>query len=576
MRQIADPPDLVPPAPRSQAPYDLAVIGGGITGAGIARDASLRGMRVLLLEKNDFGSGTSSKSSKLIHGGLRYLEHGEIGLVFESLSERWVQSRVAPHLVRPMSFLIPIYKGLRPGLEKMNVGLWLYDILSLFRTPRLHRTYRGARARAIEPHLAAKDLRGVLEYNDFVTDDFRLVLENVIDAQELGARCLSHTEAVEVARDRRGDVCSLRAVDRLTGDEVIVPTRSVVIAAGPWTEVVARRIGLDAPQPLLRPTKGVHLVFPREVLPLDRAITMISPIDGRVLFAIPWRDRTVLGTTDTDFRGSPDAVYADAEDVRYLCDSANAFFPEADFSPDRVIATWAGLRPLVDDRATSESEVSREHQVFTDEHGAFAIAGGKLTTYRLMAKECVDVALQWLRDTGTDPFAGRSLRRIDSKARPLPGARGLAKATWSALSSLATEIAAEHGLARETAEHLVGVYGVRAREHAAMIEADPELAERLDPELPFVWSEVRFAAERDLARTVDDVLARRLPLLLVSRDQGESVVERVAELLGAHFGWDRGVKRQAIDAYLEEVECSRRFRAEAESPALDDVTARAD
>jgi glycerol-3-phosphate dehydrogenase len=546
-------------------PYDLAVIGGGITGAGIARDAALRGMRVLLVEKRDFGSGTSSKSSKMIHGGLRYLEHGELSLVFESLSERWVQGRVAPHLVRPMSFLIPIYKGVRPGLELMNIGLWIYDVLALFRTPRIHRTYRGARARKVEPRLRQDALRGVLEYHDCVTDDFRLVLENAIDACALGADCLSHTEALEVSRDRRGVVRSLRVVDHLSGVETNVPIRAVAVAAGPWTEIVAKRVGLDAPQPLLRPTKGVHLVFPREVLPLERAITMISPIDGRVMFAIPWRGRTVVGTTDTDFRGSPDDVYADPDDARYLCESANAFFPEADFSPERVIATWAGLRPLVDDRAASESEVSREHQIFTDEHGAFAIAGGKLTTYRLMAREVVDVALQWIRDTGTDAFAGRPIQRVDSKRRPLPGARGLETPTWSAIERLGTELLTRYGLAGETAEHLAGVYGERARIHAEQIASNPALAERLDPELPFVWSEIYFAAEHDRARTVEDVLARRVPLLLVSRDQGESVVEQVADVLAETLGWSRETRRASIETYLEEVARSRRFRAAPET-----------
>src|SRR5439155_743934 len=271
--------------------YDLVVIGGGITGAGIARDAALRGLQVALFEKNDYGSGTSSKSSKLIHGGLRYLEHGEIGLVFESVSERRVQTRVAPHLVRPLPFLIPIYKGVRPGLEIMNVGLWIYDSLALFRAPRLHKTFRG--------------------------------------------------------------------------------------------------------------TKGVHIVLPRERLPLARAITLISPVDGRVMFAIPWRERTVLGTTDTDFVGSADDVAADAADVKYLCESGNGYFPGANLTTADVIATWAGLRPLIAAPPdVDESEISREHEVFTRPDGLVIIAGGKLTTYRRMAREAVAKSLELLHELG--------------------------------------------------------------------------------------------------------------------------------------------------------------------------------
>ena len=543
--------------------YDLAVIGGGITGAGIARDAALRGLRVLLLEKDDFGAGTSSKSSKMIHGGLRYLEHGEIGLVFESLSERWVQSQVAPHLVRPMPFLVPIYKGLKPGLELMNIGLWIYDVLSLFRTPRIHRTYRGKRALAIEPHLATEKLRGVLEYHDCVTDDFRLVLENVLDARALGARCLSHTEALEVSRDARGNVKAVSAVDRVTGEEMSFFTRSVAVAAGPWTDTVAQRAGLGVPGPLLRPTKGIHIVFPREKLPLERAITMISPIDGRVMFAIPWRDRTVVGTTDTDFRGDPDEVCADEDDVRYLCESANAFFPAAEFYPDDVISTWAGLRPLVDDRAARESEVSREHQIFADGRGVFAIAGGKLTTYRLMAKEVVAGALQWIRDTDPTIFEGRAITKADTKRRPLLGARDLDAATWSALEDLARDLSVDEGLSPDTARHLTGVYGGRAREVAALIRDDPALGEPMDSELPFVWAEVRFAAEADGARTVADVLARRLPMLLVARDQGESVIDGVADVLERIYGWSRAARNQSIADYRRELERSRAFRTPA-------------
>ena len=326
------------------------MIGGGITGAGIARDAALRGATVALFDKHDFGSGTSSKSSKLVHGGLRYLEHGEIALVFESVSERRIQTRVAPHLVRPLPFLIPIYRGVRPGLEVMNVGLWIYDSLALFRAPKLHRTFRGARAAlALEPQLAPENLRGVLEYYDCATDDSRLVLENILDAEALGAHCHSYTEVTGIERDAAngGRITGVSVHDRLTGERRSVTARAVILAAGAWTDEAIRRFEIPIERPLLRRTKGVHVVLPRERLPLARAITLISPIDKRVMFAIPWRERTVLGTTDTDFDGTADEVAADASDVKYLCDSGNGYFPGANLTPDDVIATWAGLRPLI-------------------------------------------------------------------------------------------------------------------------------------------------------------------------------------------------------------------------------------
>jgi glycerol-3-phosphate dehydrogenase len=313
--------------------YDLLVIGGGITGAGIARDAALRGMKVALFEKGDYASGTSSKSSKLIHGGLRYLEHGEIGLVFESVSERRVQTRLAPHLVRPLPFLIPIYKGVRPGLEIMNVGLWIYDSLALFRAPRLHKTFRGAKAAlAIEPHLRPDGLRGALEYYDCATDDARLVLENALDAKALGADLHTYTEVTAFERAANGRITGVRVRDRLHDRTSQVSGRAVVLAAGAWTDDMIRRFEIPMDRPLLRRTKGVHIVVPRERLPLQRAITLISPVDGRVMFAIPWRGRSVLGTTDTDFTGSADEVAADADDVRYLCESGNGYFPGANLT----------------------------------------------------------------------------------------------------------------------------------------------------------------------------------------------------------------------------------------------------
>src|SRR4051812_3614247 len=333
----------------SAAPaYDLVVIGGGITGTGIARDAALRGLKVALFEKGDYASGTSSKSSKLVHGGLRYLEHGEIGLVFESVSERRGQTRVAPHLVRPLPFLIPIYKGAKPGLEVMNFGLWIYDSLALFRAPKLHKTFRGTRAALeVEPQLRAEGLRGALEYYDCATDDARLVLENALDAQALGAHCHTYTEVTRFERAEGGRITGVAVRDRLTGEVRSVTARAVVLAAGAWTDEMINRFEIPIGRPLLRRTKGVHVVVPRERLPLSRAITLVSPVDHRVMFAIPWRERTVLGTTDTDFTGTADEVAADRNDVQYLCDSANGVFPDARLEPADVIATWAGLRPLI-------------------------------------------------------------------------------------------------------------------------------------------------------------------------------------------------------------------------------------
>jgi glycerol-3-phosphate dehydrogenase len=553
--------------------YDVVVVGGGITGAGIARDAALRGLSVALFEKNDYGSGTSSKSSKMIHGGLRYLEHGEFGLVFESVSERRVQSTVAPHLVRPLPFLIPIFQNNRVGLETMNLGLWIYDTLALFRAPRMHKTFRGGKALKLEPLLKSEDLRGALEYYDCFTDDARLVLENVVDAAGAGADCHSHTEVLSIEREREGGRVSAVIVrDRLTGAERRVPTRAVLVAAGPWTDEIAGPFGIEFKSKLLRPTKGVHLVFPHERLPLKRAVTIISPVDDRVMFAIPWRGRTVIGTTDTDFEGTADEVHADFDDVAYLCDSANAYFPSANFTPDDVIATWAGLRPLVNEDSEDESDVSREHEIFVRGDGVLLIAGGKLTTYRLMAKEMVREAIKWLRSDGA--LADRRLRRPRTKKRPLPGAAGLKDPSSKGVQRLTKQLVAKYDIAAGLAEHLAWIYGVRADKLAEKIAADRSLGERLQDDLPYVWAEVDFAVERDLARTVDDVLSRRVPLLLVGRDQGLDVVDAVARRVGDRLGWSETTRAQEIARYQRTVNDSRKFRRDRKAVPIQTVDSR--
>lgn len=540
---------------------DLVVIGGGITGAGIARDAVLRGLRVALFEKGDYGSGTSSKSSKLVHGGLRYLEHGEIGLVFESVSERRVQTRVAPHLVRPMPFLVPIFEGTRPGLELMNIGLWIYDSLALFRAPRMHKTFRGAKAASrLEPCLRTEGLRGVIEYYDCATDDARLVLENILDAQALGADCRNYTEVTRLLRDDGGRIRGVAVRDVLTGATEELRARVVVLAAGAWTDEMVKRFEVPLKRELLRRTKGVHLVIPHERLPLGRAITLLSPVDGRVMFAIPWRGRTVLGTTDTDFEGTADEVHADAADAAYLCDSINGYFPQCQLTPADIIATWAGLRPLIRGAEDEdESAVSREHEIFARDDGLVIIAGGKLTTYRRMAKEAVRKTLKWLREHDSE-FDADGRERSGTKHRPLPGADGLDEPSLEGVARIGRALIDEHGLDGETATHLCGVYGVRARLLGEAIAADRTLGERLNPELPYVWAEVDFAARHDQARTVDDVLARRVPMLLVGRDQGLDVAERVAAHLAAILGWSPEQIASQLAGYRKTVADSRRFR----------------
>ena len=382
--------------------FDLLVVGGGITGAGIARDAALRGLQVALVERSDLARGTSSASSKLIHGGLRYLEQYEFALVRESVRERALLTKNAPHLARPLPFLFPVYEqsGVKPW--EIRAGMWLYDVLALFGNYRNHKILSRNQTRRMAPLLDFNGLRTCAHYYDCLTDDGRLTAETALDARARGAVVATYCEAIEFTVDSAGRTTGAWVKDRLdeaslTGEgretpRIPVRAKVTVVAAGPWTDsVLAGKIQ----RPLLRPTKGSHVVLDRERLPIDQAVVIKSRLDGRVLFAIPWAQRTVLGTTDTDACEPPDAVEASSEDVDYLLGSANAYFPSLHAQPKDVISTWSGLRPLMAaGEGLDPSEVSREHAIVNVDPGLLAIAGGKLTTYRLMAEQAVDQALK--------------------------------------------------------------------------------------------------------------------------------------------------------------------------------------
>lgn len=544
---------------KKDAPHDLVVVGGGITGAGIARDAAHRGLKVALFEKGDFASGTSSKSSKLVHGGLRYLEQGELKLVFEGVHERALQMRRAPHLVRPAPFLVPIFKRNKPGLAVMDIGLWIYDALAMFRSPQLHRTFRGKKVHMLEPSLSTEGLAGALEYYDCFTDDARLTLENVLDAKAMGAELYSYTRVTGLGKNEKGRVTSVRAQDAFTGAAIEVDTRCVVVAGGPWTDRLLGEIGVSSDRQLLRATKGIHIVVDSKQLPVTRAITLFTA-DDRVIFALPWQERTVIGTTDTDFDGDPDDVAANAEDVDYLCEHINHFFPDANLARADVISTWAGLRPLIAQDASRPHEVSREHEVFVRDEGVLIIAGGKLTTYRRMAKELVDAAVDFLSDQGDAAFEGRRIRRCRTKHRPLPGAQGLEPRGQKGVKAVAARLVESARLDERVAEHLSQTYGTRAESVLLPAVADKSLLERIDPELPYLWVEVTQAVSHGLAKTIEDVLVRRVPLCLRGRDQGLAVADEVARRMGELLDWSDERRSQQVADYQKYVAVTRRFR----------------
>ncbi len=550
-----------------QQHFDLLVIGGGITGAGIARDAALRGLKVALLEKSDFGSGTSSKSSKLIHGGLRYLQHAEFGLVFEAVSERTLLLKLAPHLVKPQLFLVPTFRGQYPGRFVLGCGMWMYDALSKFAAPDRHRAYRKKGVQKIEPGLKADGLTGGVTYYDGMTDDARLTLETILDAVRAGAKVLSYARVRGFVEDSTGIVQGVTVADVL--DETRTTTlfaKVTVNSTGPWSDLVLRLLRHNQPAPMVRPTKGVHILVDAARLPVQHAVVMTVPKDGRIIFAIPWADpesptasRTVIGTTDTDYHGDPDRVAADAADIDYLLEVANFFFPESKLVPDDVLATWAGLRPLVmpSSDGLDASSVSREHRILS-RPGLVTIIGGKLTTYRRMAAQLLSEAYKQLGVT-EPPCA-----TLD---RPLPGATDWKPPTddFDPVAELTEELVALNlpGIDRQVARHLATTYGVRARTIVEKIQqgGDPSASDRLDPELPFLYAEVDLAVTVDLAVRLDDVLSRRMPLLLLARDQGLGCADKVAERIAKLRNWSKERTELELRHYRDVVALSRQFRS---------------
>ncbi|MEM1418691.1 MAG: glycerol-3-phosphate dehydrogenase/oxidase, partial [Myxococcota bacterium] len=373
---------------RDGGPFDLVVVGGGITGAGVARDAARRGLRVALVEQRDLAYGTSSRSSKLVHGGLRYLEQGEVAMVFESVSERRTLMHLAPHLVAPLPFLFPVFESSKKSLLVIRAGMWIYDALALFRSYRRHVTLGREGVIEAEPGLRREGLRGSPLYYDCATDDARLTLETALDAAEAGAVVATGARVRRLVKNVRGEISGVVVESTLAGRDagrtVSLEARVVVNATGPWTDAVRKLSSLPGKERrrLLRPTKGVHVVVDRAKLPVQHAVVCVHPDDGRVLFALPWGDRSYLGTTDTDYRGAPEDVAATGEDVAYLLAAARHYFPEHPLAREDVLSTWAGLRPLIapEGAGLSASDVSREHEVLTDADGLVTVAGGKLTT----------------------------------------------------------------------------------------------------------------------------------------------------------------------------------------------------
>jgi glycerol-3-phosphate dehydrogenase len=511
--------------------YDLAVIGGGIAGAGVARDAAMRGLDTVLIEQTDFGSGTTAWSTRLIHGGLRYLEQFDFHLVFESLQERETLAEIAPHLVEPLKFLIPQYDESLPARLKVGLGMVLYDVLSYDKTMPWHDRLSRSGMIDLEPSIPDEGLQGGFVYHDRQVEYVeRLCLETVLDASIQGADVLNHTEVTGI-RSERGDVSGVSVRDRLGDASFDIESNAVMNATGPWADAV---LGDAVDEQLVRPTKGIHAVVPKLT---EHALTLPTS-DGRVIFVVPWNEMSLLGTTDTDFEGDPAEASATAADVSYLLGEASRFFP--DLSEEDVLYTYAGVRPLYDSDATADaSDVSRRHKVVDHGNldGLFSLVGAKITPYRQAAEDATDAIADYL---GTDA----PCRTEDV---PLPGARG--------------ESQHEVDLPQPVLDHLIGVYGTRTDAVVERVKQNEALAEPLCEHTDDILAQVVVAVEEEGARTLADVMLRRCTVGY-EECEGLDAVGPVLAKMGELLDWSEDRKAVERERYERIIDRRHAFSAE--------------
>ena len=536
-------------APLGDADYDVVIIGGGIAGAGAARDLALRGVSVALLEKGDFGSGTTSKSSKLVHGGLRYLELFDFGLVRESLRERETLGRLAPHLVKPLPFLVPVYRESSRSLIKVRLGLTLYDWLTPGRDRERYRVLKPVDALSLEPALRARDLRGAGYYFDgLLLYPERLCLANVLSACRHGARTYNYADVEEIVRDPQGAPAGVNVRDLLTGQVATLGARVIVNATGPWVDQIRDRAKVtERGGRLVRTTKGIHCLLPSLT---ERAVYHTTS-DDRMIFVIPWREFSLVGTTDTDFDGDPDRLHATREEVDYLLAEVRKAIPDPRVVAGNVAYTYAGVRPLTQEEGGRASDVSRAHKVISEEDGRFlSITGTKLTCFRSLAARLGDDVMRTLGHRAPSRTADLTLDGADEEV-----GRTEAHAWLDVSPETATT-----GLGRETLETLVTTYG---RGYRRVIEWAGKVAggsERLCPENPDIVAQLHLAVQDELAVSLQDVLLRRTGIG-TSHCQGLDCEESVAQRMATLLGWRPRRREAELDAYRAHVARSQRFKA---------------
>lgn len=526
-------------------PLDVLVVGGGITGAGIALDAASRGAKVGLVERYDFASGTSSKSSKLIHGGLRYLEQREFGLMREACTERDLLRRLAPHLVEPLAFVLPV-SG-RSTRARFGVGLWAYDALATFRNLKMHKHLDQAETEALVPPLPHGKTKSGFIYYDCKTDDVRLVMENLIQARRYGAVSANYCVVRDLSSS--GGMCRALVEDSVSGDSIDVRARRIIVAAGVWSDHV-ESLASHGAQPRLRPSKGIHLVFSRASIPLLDAGAFIPDADReRMLFVIPWLDHVIVGTTDDSYSGSLDHPSVDAADRAYCIEALNSIF-DLTLDEGDIAGAYAGLRPLIADQRDATADLSRRHAVYEIAPGISGITGGKMTTYRRMAKDAVDSVAEELGVTSR------------CKTRWIR----LGSSDVSALRSAVARRCRVLGLGDHVVQNLVRCYGDRALDVLDVAQSEG-LTQPLVPGFEPIGAEALYCARAEMATHLSDVLTRRTRLGLIDPAGGVGPGSTAAAVMGGHFSWSRRERKRQADAHRSDLERERGLPLHADPAA---------
>ncbi len=507
--------------------FDVLIIGGGIVGAGIARDAAMRGLKVALIEQGDFASGTSSKTSKLIHGGLRYLEQGNIPLVYESLRERQVLRAIAPSLVHSLSLMLPVYQGGSHPVWQIRAGLGLYDLLAWGRNIRPHTMVSARRALALEPGLRVDGLQAAGIYADCQTDDARVCLVNILQAVSFGAVCANYVRLRRFLT-ANGRICGGAVEDVFTGRTLEIQAKVVVNATGPWTDDVRRFSDAAAPQ-RLQPTKGIHLILPRTAL---QALFIQARADRRMFFILPWGEYSLVGTTEGPMEGSPDSLRATPNEVGYLLEEVNRVLPGSHMDEQDVVATFAGARPLLA-FAGSSTHASREHRIEIDDRGLVSVMGGKFTTYRLMAQQVVNVLLQQAR--------WKTERCLTDQVSLLETPQPITLEHWQAVT---------RSMDPDLLAMLLTRYGAGAFHILRLLDREPSLAKPVCPHHEYLEAELVHAVQQEMACTITDVLARRMRIAW-SSCQGLDLLSTVTRVFERYKGLSREEIAQQVDCYQQ-------------------------